>query len=134
MIKEEIIQKLKDLPKKYGLNIFILFGSFALGTNKENSDVDLAFFPKKELSVKDENLLFEEIISILSFEKVDLVNLNTHFSHFLRNEIFSKGVCIYEEKKGLFNNLKVKAWMDFIDYNKYYLVQKEILDKKVALL
>ena len=134
MNKNEIIAKLRPLAGKYSFSVFVLFGSFANDSQSADSDIDLAFFSKKHLSVDEEQLLYEDILELLSFEKVDLINLNSHFSHVLRNEIFSKGICIYESSKGLFEDLGIKAWFDYIDFKDFYSSNEKILKKKVASL
>ena len=47
---EEITEKVKPIAKKYNLKEVYLFGSYARGEAREESDVDLAFSSHEELS------------------------------------------------------------------------------------
>jgi predicted nucleotidyltransferase len=44
---ERIIQKIKEFKKKIGVEKIIIFGSFARGEFKEDSDIDLILIGKK---------------------------------------------------------------------------------------
>ncbi|MFW6025006.1 MAG: type VII toxin-antitoxin system MntA family adenylyltransferase antitoxin [Candidatus Woesearchaeota archaeon] len=109
-------KKIKNLCKKYDVDLLILFGSRANNKHKNSSDYDIAFFSRNGLSNDDENILYKEIISVLNFEKLDLINLKKNHSVVLRNEIFSKGELIYESSEGLFKVIKTKVWMDYHDF------------------
>ena len=51
MLEETIEQQLIEvIQDKINLNFIILFGSFAKGTVRSDSDIDLAYFSKKQLS------------------------------------------------------------------------------------
>jgi uncharacterized protein len=123
-------EKLKNLAKKYNLDLLILFGSRAQKTNKKYSDFDLAFY-KSDISTKEEMRLFEDIINIIEFEKIDLVNISTNHNAKLRNEIFSKGQPIYQKRKGLFFELKGKAWIDYQDFRRFEPKNAQILKRSI---
>jgi predicted nucleotidyltransferase len=134
MFDKKTKAELIDLAKKYNLSLFILFGSRASNTHKKTSDYDFAFYKDKTISLKNEQNIFEEIMTILKYEKVDIININTNHSHYLRNEIFSKGICIYENQEGKFNEFKQRAWFDYKDFEKYYKAHSEVLKRKISLI
>ncbi|MFI5360291.1 MAG: nucleotidyltransferase family protein, partial [Halanaerobiales bacterium] len=51
-----------EIIEKYGINLLVLFGSYADGTNRQDSDLDLAFLSKEILSLDKEHTLLEEMI------------------------------------------------------------------------
>jgi len=126
--------KFKEIAKKHNLLVFILFGSRANNTDKKNSDYDLAYYAKKELSSEKYLELFEDIMKELKDEKIDLIDINKNKSHLLRYQIFSKGMCLYEFKKGFFNELKYRAWFDYKDFECYYKTQNEIVKRKLGII
>ena len=70
--KDKIIKKIKDIKKdlkvKFNIRKLYLFGSFAKGTNNENSDIDF-------LVILDENLINIERLELISLLKEYLSKL-----------------------------------------------------------
>lgn len=91
-IKIQVIEEIKDLAKKYGVQKVILFGSRARGDYKRTSDIDLAAkggdFNRFALDVD------EETTTLLKF---DIVNLEEDIQEELRDVIMKEGMVIYEE-------------------------------------
>ena len=44
-----------EITEKYGINLLVLFGSYADGTNRQDSDLDLAFLSKEILLLDKEH-------------------------------------------------------------------------------
>ncbi|MFW6286173.1 MAG: type VII toxin-antitoxin system MntA family adenylyltransferase antitoxin [Nanoarchaeota archaeon] len=129
-----ILNKLKKIAKEYDLSLFILFGSRAKKKFNEKSDYDFGFIPNKEFIAKDEIELFNEIMSILGTEKIDLINIKRNYDVKLRYEIFFGGVLIYEKYKHLFSKLKFKSYLEYIDFKKFSKNRLEYLKKNVSEL
>lgn len=121
-MNKDTTNKLRDISKKYYIKILVLFGSRAIQTNNKNSDYDLAFY-KKNISAEDEYELFNNIMEILKTQNIDLINIQKNTDATLRNNIFQKGICIYEKNKFTFENMQVDALMDYIDF-------KEIINSR----
>lgn len=131
-MNEKTIKGLEKIAHKFDLKLLILFGSRAKGTEKTNSDYDLAYFPPFKFTIKDEMKLFDEIISFLKDEKVDLINLKTTNKLHVANNIFQTGKVIYEKETGFFDQKKWDAWMDLQDFSKYYDLQLELTKKSLT--
>lgn len=86
-IKEQIVLLLQE---KVSPDFIVLFGSFAKGTNHKESDVDLAYFSKRQLSSYERFLLANELASICGRE-VDLVDLKEIDTVFTM-QIFEQGI------------------------------------------
>lgn len=91
-IKTQVIEEIKDLAKKYGVQKVILFGSRSRGDYKRTSDIDLAAkggdFNRFALDVD------EETTTLLKF---DIINLEENIQEELRDAIMKEGMVIYEE-------------------------------------
>ena len=64
---QKLKQKLKNLAKEFNLDLFILFGSRANNTNREDSDWDFAFIKYGKFKLEDEFDFRIKLMSILSF-------------------------------------------------------------------
>ena len=76
MMKRDIILiELKKLKKIFNINKFVLFGSFANGSNHKNSDIDIAYILKDNFKLSFDNYLkLEEELTISLKNKIDLMN------------------------------------------------------------
>ncbi len=91
-IKTLVLEEIRKLAEKYGVEKVILFGSRARGDYKERSDIDLAFSGGNGAAFSLE--VDEETSTLLMF---DLVDLSGPVSPELRESIRREGVTIYEK-------------------------------------
>ena len=130
--KKSFLQSpLKKIAQKYKLELLLLFGSQARGVSHAKSDLDLAFF---SLSKVDEQHLYEDLIRLFHREDIDLVNLYTTHNHSLRYEILSKGIVLYEKKKGIKNTMEGQSFIDYMDFQRYYAMRSKLLDAKIKAM
>lgn len=109
MLKENLKKQLiKVIQNKINPAFIILFGSFAKGTNRIDSDIDLAFFSKEQLSSYERFLLASELAEIAGRE-VDLVDLKQIDTVFTM-QIFSQGIPIYIQDENEFTRQKMRAY------------------------
>lgn len=135
MNTKTISKKLETIFVEYDLKLGILFGSYANNSQKENSDIDIAFYPKYSFSTDDELQLREEIEKEFKDFNVDIINIRQSNNLLLIYNIFKTGLCIFEEKIGLFKEMKANAWIDYIDFNSQYKkTQDRIRDKNLQEL
>jgi predicted nucleotidyltransferase len=130
-LTEELKLKLVDLSKKYKLKLLILFGSRAKGNYTENSDWDFAFLPKSGFTFEQEESLFNDLMKILDYEKIDLININKPKNYIIIKNIFFEGKLIYENKIGLFTDMKWNSWITYLDFKKYYDKRFELTKKEL---
>ncbi|MDO9206808.1 MAG: nucleotidyltransferase domain-containing protein [Sulfuricurvum sp.] len=96
MIKEEILQYLKahqeEFKSKYQISKIALFGSYARGENREDSDVDIAI----ETKLSDYFALydFKETLENTFHTKVDVIRLRDKMNLSLKNRILSEGIYV----------------------------------------
>lgn len=104
-LKKQLIEKIQN---KINPAFIVLFGSFAKGTNRIDSDIDLAFFSKEQLSSYERFLLASELAEITGRE-VDLVDLKQIDTVFTM-QIFSQGIPIYIQDENEFTRQKMRAY------------------------
>lgn len=109
MLEENLKNQLIEIiQNKINPAFIILFGSFAKGTNRIDSDIDLAFFSKEQLSSYERFLLASELAEIAGRE-VDLVDLKQIDTVFTM-QIFSQGIPIYIQDENEFTRQKMRAY------------------------
>ena len=96
MTQKEIITYLKAhkalFAEKYGISKIALFGSYARGENRPDSDIDIAI----ETKLSDYFLLydFKEELENFFHSKVDVVRLRERMNESLRKRIMKDGVYV----------------------------------------
>lgn len=75
MSKETILNILENHKDNFNIKNFVLFGSFSNGTNRKNSDIDIAYILKDDCKLSFDNFIkLEEILSKKLKAKIDLMN------------------------------------------------------------
>lgn len=123
------IKKITSLAQKFNLAVVILFGSQTHGRVHGESDIDIAFYAFHKVG---EETLYEELVHIIGRADIDLVNLATTHNHVLRFEVFHRGTLLYESEKGLKSKMEWESYVDHVDFQGYYSLRSELLDRKLA--
>ena len=135
MIRNKKIENAVDFKLLTGINspllkypsiyALVLFGSYATGTKKPLSDIDLCYMSAK--AIKREDDLFYEIRDILRTDEVDIVNID-EIPLRSKFDVISKGKALFianEEKYCDKREQIIRNYLDFkyyIDeYDKYFL-------------
>lgn len=126
--------KIKD-PKPFceerGIDLMVLFGSYASGKGGDGSDIDVAL--KMRDGVETSKLaLIAALTDFFEKGEIDLVVLTRDTDPVLLHEIFSEGRLLYEACPGLFHNERLRAWKLYLDTEKLRRRQKEYLREYVA--
>ena len=119
--------EIKKIAKKFNLKLVFIFGSFAAGKNREDSDLDIAVLGLKKISFEEQIDLNNEF-SVIFNKNVDLSILNSANPLLLfqasKNAILIYGS--YEE----FMKFKLYAFNVYNDYAPYFEMEK-VLNKKI---
>ncbi|MCG2695718.1 nucleotidyltransferase domain-containing protein [Candidatus Parcubacteria bacterium] len=121
-------QELKKIAKKYDLKLIMLFGSFANGTNRQESDFDLAVSAKKEIEFKNELKLISELSAVFK-KNVDLSVMNK--ANPLLLEQVSKRAVLLCGAKSDFIKFKLYAFHRYNDYRPYFKMESEFVKKEI---
>lgn len=109
MLNKEIEQQLiNTINEQLDTDFIILFGSFAKGLEREDSDIDIAYFSDKQLSSYERFTLAGELASIVGRE-IDLVDIKQIDTVFTM-QIFSEGEPIYIKDDNEFTRQIMRAY------------------------
>lgn len=116
MLKQEIQQQLIETIKEHVQPDFIiLFGSFAKGNARDESDIDLAYFSKQQVSSYERFIIAGELAELTGRE-VDLVDIKQIDTVFTM-QIFSQGIPIYIDNENEFIRQKMRAYSMYATLN-----------------
>lgn len=115
--------------EKYNIELFIVFGSYAESSNKQGSDLDLAYKSTDVLEEKDELELLDELLQFYQRGDIDLVNLNKA-EPVLKLEIAKKGKLLYG-KKEKFEEFSIYAAAIYADTKFLREDRRRILEKRL---
>lgn len=112
----EYIIRIRDVLEKDNNVVFaLLFGSYAVGKQKNKSDIDIAVYlkriPKGLLSFK----LEKELSSIAHPKVVDLVVLN-NASAMLRHQVFKNKLTLIVKDRDEYRKFRLKSMNDYEEF------------------
>lgn len=125
---------LKNLSKEFHIELLVLFGSRAKNDYHNSSDWDFAYKRKTELSYDEITDFTSKLSTIISSQNIDIIDIERTYDPLLLKEIFLGGICLYEVKKNLFDELQNKAWSAYLDFEPNYKLQDEIIQLRMDKL
>lgn len=133
-INLKLKNELKKIAIRHDLVLFVLFGSRAKGNFRKDSDFDFAYLSFKKIDSSTNFKIKKEISNIINNTSIDLINLNLQDDPLLRNEILKNGICIYEKKKDLFNEIQTNALFNYLYYKPYLDLETKQINKSLKEL
>lgn len=125
MNTEDIFKCVEDiLLKKINPDSIILFGSYARGKQKHNSDIDIAIKPMNKIQEAELINIKNEIEKIIGID-VHLINLDEINDDF-RYEILLTGKTLYCKNEYELEMYKLKKYSDYLLFSED---RKVIVDK-----
>ena len=114
----DTINKCKDILIKYEDIIFsYIFGSYAKGNIRKDSDIDIAIYLKDNIYTYEYLDMKMELSEVLKRE-VDLVILNDA-TPLLKYEIYRNNILLFAHDKSMENRYKVKTLFEYSDMKRY---------------
>ncbi len=126
-MKEKLETIKKMILEKIECEAIVLFGSYVRGTQNQESDIDIAIKPKREVSKKEIFYLAQDIEDEIKIE-VDLINLDTIGDGF-RYEILISGKTIYCEDEFKFEFYKLDMYREYLELNESRQIIIEAMKK-----
>lgn len=110
---------IKEIAKKYSLELLLLFGSRISGELQKESDFDIAYLSKKELDLMGEAKLICDLMPLFQSEKIDLVNLKKA-SPLLLFAITQNCQILHQRNPIIFPALRAYAFKKYIETKPLY--------------
>lgn len=114
-----------DLCKKYDFSIVILHGSYAKGSSRSGSDIDVAFLGNPGV-IKERYFDIVGGFSSIFGDKFDPVFLNGAES-MITYQVALNGSPLYEKIPGVFSSFKMYAIARYMDTKKFRLLEKQYI-------
>ncbi|MFZ2975540.1 MAG: nucleotidyltransferase domain-containing protein [Candidatus Moraniibacteriota bacterium] len=111
------------IAKKHKLKLVVIFGSFASGKNRKDSDLDMGVIGEKEISFEKQIVLTNELSQIFK-KDIDLSVLN-RANPLLLFEASRNAVLVYGENSEL-AKFKLYAFRVYNDYAPYFKIENEL--------
>lgn len=121
-------KKLKEIAKKFNLELLVVFGSYAKGTQKKDSDLDIAYISNKKINEIELNY---QIIQKTNIQKIDINEIRNDNSIVLNEQIFKYGKLIFEKKEGLFYDLLNSTFINYQDSKFLRKTKSKVLQEKI---
>ncbi len=120
-IKDKIIE---IITSKIECEAIVVFGSYARGTQNEESDIDIAIKLNNDITKRDlyeiSNKLEEELK-----RDIDLINLDMVENDGFKYEILINGITIYCKDNYKFDLYKLDMYREYLELNE---ARKKIID------
>lgn len=97
---------IKDLSKKYDLDLVLLFGSQASGKIHKQSDVDIAIHGLEKFGPMDLAKIQFDFSSTLKIEQIEITDLKSA-TPLLLKEITDNSVLLYEKDENFYDEMKI---------------------------
>lgn len=136
-ISAEQKRKISKIAKKHGLKLVLLFGSYASGKVRKDSDLDIAVLTDENENISDlkkyTDLLFflSETLEIPS-QKMDLTNLN-NANPLLSYEITTKCQLLFGDKD-LFDEYRARSFKSYVDARPLFDLEHALIIKRNLML
>ncbi|HVV53024.1 MAG TPA: nucleotidyltransferase domain-containing protein [Polyangia bacterium] len=111
-----LTEDVRDIARRAGVDLFVLFGSRARGEARSDSDWDFAYAFSGDRSCFDPEALQADLVRALGSDRIDLVDLK-HGSALLRFRIAAEGSPIYQAEPGAFEDFQIEAARFWCDVN-----------------
>ncbi len=111
-------KNIAKVAQKHGLKLVVLFGSFATGENRKDSDFDIAVLAGKKnifSNLRNFSQCLSDFARVFKTneDKIDLTNFN-EANILLRREITAEGKLLFGDRN-LFDEIRASSFREFID-------------------
>lgn len=123
---------MENIIKKYNLELLVTFGSFQTNRFQKQSDLDIGYISKRNLTMDEEISLLSALVFYFQKDNIDLVNLKKA-SPLLAYEVACNGRILFETKNR-FLLFKIQASARYIDTKRLREARKNFLADQLVQL
>ena len=125
---EENSKRIKEIAKKYGLKVVLLFGSQASGRIHFASDFDIAILGQKQISFEDEIKIQYEFIKLLKIDAVDIVDIRKARSLLLYQIFCKPHKILFSADSEIYYQYKIYALKSYIEAKSLFKLTEKSID------
>ncbi len=118
--------EIASLARKYGITLFVLFGSQATGRTHAQSDADFAFVSKHALSPHEIAHYAFDLSAVAHFSHIELTDIHDA-PPLLLKQVAVTGILLYEAEPSVYALFRIYAI-------KRYMEAQKLLSLRVASL
>lgn len=122
LLSEKSQTLLRDLARRYNLELVLLFGSRVTGQVHKESDYDIGYVSRQKLDLDDEGRLINDLMPIVGVgdeRAINLVNIKKA-KPLLLFAITSSCQVLYEKEPAVFARLRAYAFKQYIETKPLY--------------
>ncbi len=128
-----MVNKIIEIIKSnVDVELIYIFGSYGTERYNSESDIDIAFSGKREISKEIMKKIWYELVDKLGHE-IDLVDIN-NCGLIIKKEIILKGRLIFEREKGLSEKMKYRIYSLYGQYLEDVSVVKDKIKERGRIL
>lgn len=125
---------MEAIVKKYQLELLVLVGSYETQHFKKGeSDIDLAYLGKKQLTVDQKLSLLEDLARHYRYGKIDVIDLQKA-SGLLKYQVATQGRLVYESFRGQFDRYYLYCLRYYYDTSKFRKLKQKYLAEQLGEL
>lgn len=127
-------EKIEQIAQKYSLELILLFGSQISGKTHRESDYDIGYLSKRNLSIEDEGRLIIDLLTIVEERDERIINLVNikKASPLLLYSMTTQTQVLYEKSNVLFAQLRAYAFKKYIEMKPMYKERERRMRKQFA--
>lgn len=127
-MNQPVKAQIEELCNRYGVELFVLFGSRATGDATESSDTDVAALFDRPISAKEELDFFCDVQRLYQTDRVDVVVLDKADPVLLKH-VALYGRPLYERSRAAFDYFIMRAMAKYQDTAENRRIQRQLLDQ-----
>jgi hypothetical protein len=128
----DLIERLRSVLKsRADIELAVLFGSYAWGRARNDSDVDVAILPLTGADIDASELALQSDLSLATGRDVDLVRLD-RASTLLKLQVAKNGLPIVEGHPGAFSRFRAHAAAEYVDFEPSFVLYGERFRRRLA--
>ena len=127
---EKVLNKYIDkLVRDYEIKLIYIFGSYAKGENRADSDLDIAMYFDREIDGFAKLDIFGELVGIFNREDIDLVILN-NVDEVLKFQVIKYGKVVYMKDLVTKVTFEARAMSEYMDMEHFREVRNKYSHKR----
>lgn len=128
-VEKAINEYIDNLILHYGIKLIYIFGSYAKGENREDSDLDIAMYFHNKVDGFEKLDILDKLVEIFNREDIDLVILN-NADEVLKFQVIKYGKVIYMEDLATKVTFEARVMSEYMDMEHFRKVRSEFSHKR----